>query len=186
MASSGDLVELDAVHGDALHLALQRRLQVPGDGLALAVGVGGQVHLRRAFGLGLQLFDHILLFGGDHVARLKIMFDVHAHAVGRQVADVAHRSLHGVAPAQETAHRARLGRRLDDDHFGTAGLALLLRLGGDGVGRRVQALVGRRAAKARHLGAALGADAARRRAACSPRKIASAEAISRFSLHLTQ
>ncbi len=152
----GDLVELDPVHRQPPDGPLQGMDQVPRDGLPLAVGVGGQVDGRGLFGILPQPADDLFFLGRDDVARLKIVLNVHAHAVGRQVADVAHRGDHRIALTQETAHRARLGRRLDDDHLGTTGQTFPLGFGEDGMFRHVQPFVSRSAPDAEHPGAADG------------------------------
>ena len=67
----GDLVEDHAMNGLLLDDRVQGGAQVPGDGLALAVGVGGQVDLVGLLGLGAQAPDDVLLLLGDHVPRLE-------------------------------------------------------------------------------------------------------------------
>src|SRR5438093_230860 len=98
---------------------------VPGDRLALAVGVGGDEHalrlLRRLLDLGESLR---LLLDGD-VLRREAVLDVHPQLALRQVAHVPHRGLHGVARAEVLADRLRLGRRLDDDERTLPRLGLL-------------------------------------------------------------
>ena len=73
----GDLVEDHPVDRD---LGLEHLLQVPGDGLALAVLIGGEEEL---VGLGEQLLelpDLRLLVGVDDVERLEVVLDVDAEA----------------------------------------------------------------------------------------------------------
>ena len=93
-----------------------RRLdQVPGDRLPLAVGVGRQVDLARLLDALLELLDELGLVPRHQVLRREVVVDVDPERALGQVADVAHRGLHGVAAAQILADRPRLGRRLDDD-----------------------------------------------------------------------
>jgi hypothetical protein len=84
------------------HLGLERLEQVPGDGLALAVLIGGEEELVRALEQVLELGDLRLLVGADDVQRLEVVVDVdaeprprlalvlrrHVSGVARQVADV--------------------------------------------------------------------------------------------------
>ena len=122
----GDLVEHHPLDRDA---GLQRLQQVPGDGLALAVTVSGQIELVDVFEQALELGDGALLLGADDVERLEVVIDVDAepgprlglvlrrHVGGgpRQVADVPAGRLDDVVGAQVTGDFARLGGRLDDD-----------------------------------------------------------------------
>ncbi len=130
----GDLVEEDARGG---HLALLELLEdVPGDGLALAVGVGGEEDAVDALGRRLELGDHLLLRLDDLVDRLEPVLDVHADLALGQVHHVAHRGLHHVARAQVLLDRLRLGGRLHHHQRGalraggSVGLAARLLAGG--------------------------------------------------------
>ena len=126
----GDLVEDHPVDRD---LGLQDFLQVPRDGFALAVLIGGE---EEFVGLGqelLELPDLGLLVGVDDVDRLEVVLDVHAepaHLAGvllghlggavRQVADVPDARLDDITGAEVALDRLRLGRRLDDDESAAA------------------------------------------------------------------
>ena len=102
---------------------------MPGDGLTLAVAVGGQVELVDIFEKALQFGDDALLVRADDVERFEVVVDVHAGAgpllalvLGRdvrgtlgQVADMATGGFDDVVRAQVAGNFARLGRRLDDD-----------------------------------------------------------------------
>src|SRR5579872_5975705 len=58
----GDLVQFDALR----MVELEQLGEVPGDGFAFAVGVGGQIDVVRLFGGRAQLFDDVALtFDGD-------------------------------------------------------------------------------------------------------------------------
>ena len=126
-----DLVELDAMHGLAGDVARQGFFQVPRDRLAFAVGVGRQVKLGSFLGVLTQSAHHVLLFFGDDVARLEIVLHVHAQAIGGQVADVADGGFDHITPAEEFAHRARLGRRFDDHQLSPFSLREAGRRAGD-------------------------------------------------------
>ena len=83
----GDLLEGDAL-GD-LFGNLRRLHQVPGDRLAFAVRVGGQVHflgLRRRL---RQILDHIFLVVGYAILGREVVIDVHAQLRFEQIAHVA-------------------------------------------------------------------------------------------------
>ena len=120
----GDLVEHHALDGD---LGLELLQQVPGDGLALAVLIGGQEELVGVLQQLLELADLLLLVGVDHVVRGEAVVDVHGelaerallHVRGqlrglREVTDVPDARLDVVPLAEVPGDRARLGRRLHD------------------------------------------------------------------------
>jgi hypothetical protein len=122
---AGDLVEDHAPHG---HLRLQHLEQVPGDGLALAILVRGEVELVCVPQGALQLADHLLLVGVDDVVGLEAVVDVDGelaertllHVRGqlarlREVTDVAAAGLDLELRAEVARDGARLRRRLDDD-----------------------------------------------------------------------
>ncbi len=122
----GDLVE---DHPFDRHAGLQSLQQVPGDCLALAVTVGGQIELVDVLQQFFELADRALLLRADDVERLEVLFDVdpepgprlgfvlgrHVGGITGQVADVPSRGLDDVVGAQVAGDFARLGGRLDDD-----------------------------------------------------------------------
>ena len=112
---------LDGVLGDLV-------LDVPGDGLAFAIGVGGQQQLRRILHRGLEVRDLLLLVVGNDVVRRELVLDVDAEppplllldlfrdlggGLG-QIADVAVARLDPVLVPEEASQRLRLRRRLHD------------------------------------------------------------------------
>ena len=108
----GDLVEghpVGLVVRDAQHL-----LQVPGDGLALPVGVGGEEHFLALLGGFFQLVNELFLALDGLVVQFKAVLHVHAQLALGQVAHVAHGGLHLIARAQIFADGLGLRRRLDD------------------------------------------------------------------------
>ena len=121
----GDLVEH---HPPGRHLRLQLLQQVPGDGLALAVLIGGQQELVGSGQGVLEGADGGALVRVDDVERLEVVVDVdarprplltlvlgrHLGGAGRQVADVPTAGLDDVPVAQEAGDLRRLLRRLDD------------------------------------------------------------------------
>ena len=126
----GDLVEDHALDGD---LGLQGLLEVPGDRLALAVLIRGEVELVGRLQRPLELGDLLLLVGVDDVVGREVVVDVDAEPperpaldLGRHlarrgdVADVADGGLDEPVLAQIARDRLGLGRALDDDQFGPA------------------------------------------------------------------
>ena len=87
-----DLVEQDAVDLGALDPELLGK--VPADGLALAVGVGGDVEGLGLLGRPLQLVQHLLLGGQHAVVGLEPALLIHAQLRLGQVPHVAHGGLH--------------------------------------------------------------------------------------------
>jgi hypothetical protein len=133
-ALARDLVESQALHG---HLGLEHLEQVPGDGLSLAVLIGGEVDLLGVLELGLDLGDDLALLRADHIVGLEAVLDVHrelAHgalalawgqlAGLRKVADVADARHHVVLRTKERADGARLRGRLDDHELARHGTYL--------------------------------------------------------------
>ena len=126
----GDLVEH---HAPVRDLGLELFQQVPGDGLAFAVFIGGEQQFVGALEQILQLGDLLALVVRDDVQRLEVVVDVDPEpgprllaVLGRDlrgpvrhVADVSHAGLDHVARAQVAGDGARLGRRLDDHQPGT-------------------------------------------------------------------
>src|SRR5262249_9568113 len=128
---AGDLVEGNT-EGARL-VEVEHLGYVPGDGLALAVGVGRQVHGIDAVGLALQLGDDLLgplaasaLAFDEDVGGLPAALDVNAGqllallAFDGQVADVAVAGPHLEVAAQVLLDGLGLGGGLDDDQ-GPAG-----------------------------------------------------------------
>ena len=73
----GDLVEDHPAHR---HRRLERLHQVPGDRLALAVLIGGQVDLVGVLDQRPELADLLLAVRADHVERLEVVVGVDARA----------------------------------------------------------------------------------------------------------
>ncbi len=111
-----DLAERDAAR---LRLRKVRRLcDVPGDRLALAVEVRGEIHEVRAAGRLRDLPDLLATVRDDLVRGLEVVLDVHAELVLaellREVANVSVGGEDAVAAAEVPLDRLRLRRRLDD------------------------------------------------------------------------
>ena len=104
---------------------------MPGDGLPLAVHIGGEVDGAGALGDALELRDDLALAADGLVLGLEVVLEVDPELALGQVADMPHRGLHDEVLAQVLVDRARLGGALDD-HQGLllGGCALGARLGG--------------------------------------------------------
>jgi hypothetical protein len=83
--------------------------EVPRDGLALAVGVGGQDDVVPVLDRLLERADRFLAVAHDPVARPEVVLDVHGQLSLGEVADVPHRSAHVEAISEEALQRPRLG-----------------------------------------------------------------------------
>ena len=102
-----DLVEDDAADAPARQPGGDR--DMPGDRLALAVGVG-----RQEDGIGLadrlaERGDRLPLLGADLVGRREVVAGVDPQGAAGQIADVAERGAHDVARAEVFADRLGLG-----------------------------------------------------------------------------
>ena len=116
-----DRVEDDAA--DLVRRQVERLDEVPGDGFAFTVKVGGEVH---ALGLGRELpqLGHGLDPALDNlVSGLEVASYVDAELSLGQIADVPERRFDDVAAAEVLADRLRLGGRLDDYERATRLLA---------------------------------------------------------------
>ncbi len=136
----GDLVEDHALDRD---LRLQRLEQVPGDGLAFAVLIGGEVELVGLGEVALELLDVGLAVGVDDVERREVVVDVDPQARPRlvlvllrdllgaagQVADVPEGGVDDVAGTEIRGDRLGLRRGFDDDQALEVGHCSHLRLG---------------------------------------------------------
>ncbi|MBS1226673.1 MAG: pyrB [Candidatus Aminicenantes bacterium] len=109
----GDLVE--GGPEDLLVVVREELAEVPGDGLALAVGIGGQDDTIALAGGLPELGDDLLLVRDDLVGRLEVVIDVDPQLLLGQVADMSHRGLDRVVRAEIVVDGLGLGRRFDDD-----------------------------------------------------------------------
>ena len=85
---------------------------VPRDGLALAIGVGGEQDGASLFGGHLELGEHLGLVLDDLVGFLEVLLDIDPHLLG-EVFDVPLRGQHLIAGAEVLLDGLRLRRRLD-------------------------------------------------------------------------
>ena len=126
---------------------------VPGDGLALAVRVGGEIYGRGRLGRLLEVGQRLGLALDGDVLGLEVTVDVYAELAGRQIPEVPDGGLHVIAGAEILADRLGLGGRLDDHERDPLGAGPAARLGHPGAGLgRLGAGLGRR----RGLGALAG------------------------------
>ena len=106
------------VEGDAAGLVVrqgQQLLQVPGDGLSLAVRVGREIDHGRLLAALLQVGYHVLLALDGDILRLKAVLYIHAHRALGQVPQVAHGGHDLVVAAQILLDGPGLGRGFDYD-----------------------------------------------------------------------
>ncbi len=96
-------------------LLLQRLEHVPGDGLSLPIGVGGQNEFAGSLERAGNLVEALLGLVVDLPNHPEIVLGVDRSVLGRQVPDVPERGQYLVAGAKVAIDRLRLGRRLDDD-----------------------------------------------------------------------
>ncbi len=94
----GDLVEHEAV--DLLLLRAELFGEMPADGFAFAVRVGGDVNVGGVLCRALQLGDHFLAGGDRFVHRREAFVDVDTELALRQIADVPHRREHLVVASE--------------------------------------------------------------------------------------
>ena len=90
----GDFVKGDAA--DPVVGKVEGLLQVPGDRLALAVGVGRQVDDVGPGGLALQIADRVFLGRNDFIGRRVAMRHIQAELALGKVADMTHARLDDV------------------------------------------------------------------------------------------
>jgi len=83
---------------------------VPGDGLALAIRIGGEIDVFFVFRGLLELLDDLALAVDDGVLGLEVVLDVDAELRLGQVDDVADRRFDRIVPAEIFAECPRLGR----------------------------------------------------------------------------
>ena len=127
----GDLVEHHALD---FHIRGRRKLfqQVPSDGFAFSVFVGGQIHRVHAAGQLFEAVDVLALVFIHHIDSFEVVVHIYAEArprlalvAGRylgcclgQVADVADGRLHDEVVAQVALNGASFGGGFDDDECG--------------------------------------------------------------------
>ncbi len=122
----GDLVEYDALQSRRAEVC--RLEQVPGDRLALAVGVGGEIDSSSLAGGVADLLDGLRLLFRHDVSRQEAVIDFDAHVVLRQVPHVAYGGLYVIVCAQNARNRPRLGGRFDYDQALSVSFSQLLSL----------------------------------------------------------
>ena len=105
-----DLLILDGV------LLLERFQHVPGNRLALAVGVGGEDELVGALHGARDIVESLLRLGIDFPEHVKIGLGIDRSVLGRKVAHMAERSENLVAAAEIRIDRLGLGGGFDNDY----------------------------------------------------------------------
>src|SRR5690606_13407955 len=109
---SGDFVKLYAM--GVIGIQLQRLHQVPRDGLAFSIRVGGQQDPLRLFCTFSQFIQNFSLAANRNVAGGKVVIHVDAELAFGQIANVADAGLYRVSAAQKLADGPGLGRRFHD------------------------------------------------------------------------
>ena len=109
----GDLVEEHPPH--FLLAVAQLAGHVPGDGLALPVGIGREEDLIGRPRRAAEVFHDLFLARDRHVFGLETVLDVDAQALGRQVPYMAHGRHDLEILAQVLLDRTGLGRGLHDN-----------------------------------------------------------------------
>src|SRR5690606_21315248 len=140
---AGDLVEHHPLDGRAVTLFDAFR-NVPGDRLALAIGVCGEVDARCDLRGALELRERLFLTGYRDVGRLEAMRHVYSEPLGGQVTHVTHGGPHSVVGAQILADRFRLRGRFHDHQRLSGAVAELLGCGGHDAAAAVPAPRGAR------------------------------------------
>ena len=115
----GDRVEHHPVDPLVLEdlLGLEYLVDVPGDRLAFAVGVGRQNDAVGALHRVGDLVEALGRLGVDLPAHGEVVLGVDRAVLGGEVAHVAERSVDVVVLAEILADRLDLGRQLDDDNL---------------------------------------------------------------------
>ena len=114
-----DLVEHDALDRLVLEQTLffQHFLQVPGDSLAFAIGVGCEEQGVGAFQLGDDRVDMLRVLFDDLIFHLEAARHIDCAVLRHEVTHVSVRGQNLVVLAQVFLDRLRLRRRLDDDQI---------------------------------------------------------------------
>ena len=111
----GDLAEGDAVFRRSVQA--QQIGQMPADGLALTVRVGGEEHFVALLGQALKLLDDFFLALDVDILGSVAVLDVNAKLALGQVADVAHGGRHLISAAQVLADGLGFRRGFYDHEF---------------------------------------------------------------------
>jgi hypothetical protein len=96
-------------------LLLEDFEHVPGNGLALAIGVGGQDQLARALDRPCDVVEPLLRLVVDLPKHVEVVLGVDRAVLGREVPHVAERGQDLVAGAKVLVDRLGLGRGLNND-----------------------------------------------------------------------
>ena len=109
----GDLMEYDSL--GVLRIEFQHLVQVPGDGLSLAVLIGRQPYSVGLRGLVFQLADQGALVRRDFILGREVVGDVYAERLLLQVADMSVTGQHLKVLSEELLNSFCFCRRLDND-----------------------------------------------------------------------
>ena len=98
-------------------LLLEHLEHMPGNRLALAVGVGGENQLVGALDRAGDVVEALLRLGIDLPDHAEIVVGIDRATLGRQVADMAERGQNLVAAAKILVDRFRLGGQFHHDQI---------------------------------------------------------------------
>ena len=113
----GDDLLRDLVEGHALCFIvrqIQQLLQVPRNGLSLAVRVGREIDGSGRFGALFQVGDHVGAILHGQILRREVAVNIDAHRALGQVTQMTHRGHDLIVAAQVFFDCSGLRRRLDD------------------------------------------------------------------------
>ena len=115
----GDLVEHDALHVLALEraLGLQQLVQMPGDGLALAVRVGREIQRFRLLQRSRYGIDMLLIAFDDLILHGEMTLRIDGALFRHQIPHVTVGGEHLEVLAEVLLDGLRLGRRLHDNEI---------------------------------------------------------------------
>ena len=109
--AGGDFVELNPLY--IVVFRPDKFGHMPGDRLALAVGVGRKIHGVGLGGGRFQPGHHFFLARNNFILRSEIVRLVHPQSAGRQIAYMPHAGFHGKVIAQKFADGLNFGRGLN-------------------------------------------------------------------------
>ena len=119
----GDLVEDHALDADVLQnaLRLQHLQHMPGDGLALAVGVGGEIEIVRVLDRAGNLVEALGAVPVHFPIHGEVLLGTHGSVPGRQVPNMAVTCEDFIIAAEILVDCLGLGGRFNDDDVAHSG-----------------------------------------------------------------
>src|SRR5579872_3023025 len=90
---------------------------MPGNGFALTIGVGREIHVASGPHGGTQLFDDLALPFNSEIFGNETVVDIDAQRALWKITYVSHRGFYGITPREKLLDRTCFGRRLYDDEW---------------------------------------------------------------------